>query len=297
MIRASRLVLITSGLLFGLTGLPTLKALDILYVTLLNNTVVKYDTSGTSLGVFANTQMSQPRGLVFDPTGNLYVANQLNNTISKYNSSGVYQSKITSNVSSPQGLAYYANNLYAANGNSTGISKFNASGGFVSTVASSVYQSHAEVFDNLGNLYISYGSQVDKYNSSGTYLSTITTGIDFPYGLATDSARNLYVANSNNNTITKYNSSGTLLSTISQNVNSPIGITLDSQGYLYVVNNGLVITKYSPAGAYLTTWNLGTSGSYITFQTVPEPGTWALGAIGAGILAMAARRRKARATA
>ena len=72
-----------------------LPAVDMLYVTLNNNTIVTYDTSSgnaatitASLTTFANSNLSSPKGLAFDTSGNLYVANSGNVTISKFDTSG-----------------------------------------------------------------------------------------------------------------------------------------------------------------------------------------------------------------
>ena len=66
-----------------------LPAADMLYVTLLNNTIVSYDTSSgnaatiaASVATFASTNLNSPYGLAFDSSGNLYAANYGNSTLS-----------------------------------------------------------------------------------------------------------------------------------------------------------------------------------------------------------------------
>ena len=167
-----------------------LPAVDMLYVTLTNNTIVTYDTTGNvgatiaaSKATFASTNLNGPRGLAFDTSGNLYAANTGGgtSTISKFNSSGVYQSNITSNLNRPFGLAFDSSgNLYAVN---TG----------------------------LGEPPGAAANTISKFNSSGGYVSNITTNLSNPYGLAFDSTGNLYAANYGNNTISKFDSSGTFL--------------------------------------------------------------------------------------
>jgi sugar lactone lactonase YvrE len=78
-----------------------------------NNSVEKYNSSGTDLGVFANSANSgqfTPWGLAFDSAGNLYVANSGNNTIEEFNSSGtdlgVFASSASSGLSMPVDLAF-----------------------------------------------------------------------------------------------------------------------------------------------------------------------------------------------
>ena len=76
---------------------PFAGAVDLLFVTLSDNTIVKYDTTGNvgatiqaTQAFFATSNLNNPQGLVFDISGNLYAANNGNNTISKYNSSGIF---------------------------------------------------------------------------------------------------------------------------------------------------------------------------------------------------------------
>ena len=121
-----------------------LPAVDMLYVTLDNNTIVSYETSSgnaatiaASVATFASTNLNRPYGLAFDSSGNLYAANNNNNTINKFNSSGAYVSSgsiPSTNLLNPLGLAFDSSgNLYAANlGNST-ISKFDSSGSFLTS--------------------------------------------------------------------------------------------------------------------------------------------------------------------
>ena len=118
-----------------------LPAVDILYVTMNNNTIVSFDTTGNngstiaaSVATFASTNLNSPNGLAFDALGNLYAANTNDNTISKFNSSGGYLSSISGNLNVPVGLAFdTSGNLYAANSNDKTISKFNSSGTFLTS--------------------------------------------------------------------------------------------------------------------------------------------------------------------
>ena len=174
-----------------------LPAVDILYVTMNNNTIVSFDTTGNngstiaaSVATFASTNLNSPNGLAFDALGNLYAANVGDNTISKFNSAGGYLSNITTNADAPYGLA----------------------------------------FDSSGNLYAASNTMptqsISKFNSSGAYISDITTSLDFPTGLAFDTSGNLYAANSNDKTISKFNSSGTFLTSWSTGTASPSFLTV-----------------------------------------------------------------------
>jgi DNA-binding beta-propeller fold protein YncE len=118
---------------------PFAGAVDLLFVTLSDNTIVKYDTTGNvgaaiqaTQATFVSSSLNNPQGLAFDSSGNLYASNSGDNTISKFDSAGLFKSSISSNLSSPQGLAFDSSgNLYAVNAGNDSISKFNSDGNFV----------------------------------------------------------------------------------------------------------------------------------------------------------------------
>ena len=97
MIRLSRLGQLALGLLVLFAGSASLPAVDLLYVTLSDNTVASYDTTGNngtvisaSKAIFTSTNISNPWGLSFNSSGNLYAANFNDNTVSMYNPAGTY---------------------------------------------------------------------------------------------------------------------------------------------------------------------------------------------------------------
>ena len=163
-------------------------AVDFMYVSLSNNTIVRYDVSlatsalvqaSGSVFVPAGQGLNNPYGLAFDTAGNLYAAN-FGNTITRYDSSGTRIG--TDFVPTGQGL-----------NNPVGLA-----------------------FDTAGNLYAANfnGNTITRYDSSGTRIGTdfVPTGqgLSSPGGLAIDSSGNLYAANIGNATISKYNSAGVL---------------------------------------------------------------------------------------
>ena len=305
-----RLSRIACSSLMLLAFAAPLPAVDMLYVTLSNNTIVSFDTTGNngstiaaSVATFASTNLNGPNGLAFDALGNLYAANVGDNTISKFNSAGGYLSNITTNADAPYGLAFDSSgNLYAASNTmpTQSISKFNSSGAYISDITTSLDFPTGLAFDTSGNLYAANvnGSTISKFNSSGGYLSSISGNLNNPFGLAFDSSGNLYAANTNDNTISKFNSSGGYLSSISGNLNVPVGLAFDTSGNLYAANsNDKTISKFNSSGTFLTSWSTGTaSPNFLTVHavSVPEPSTYALATIATGVIAYLARRRKAR---
>jgi sugar lactone lactonase YvrE len=286
---------------------PFARAVDLLYVTMGNHTIVTYDTTGnvgaTILATqvtFASTNLSSPQGLAFDLSGNLYAANNTGNTISKFDSAGLFKGSISSNLSGPRGLAFDSSgNLYAANVTGSTISKFDSADIFKSSISSNLSAPQGLAFDSSGNLYAANGTgnTISKFNSLGNFDTNITSNLSTPNGLAFDSSGNLYASNSGNNTISKFDSAGLFKGSISSNLNSPRGLAFDSLGNLYAVNAGNdSISKFNPDGNFVTSWLTTATPRSIAFKpvTVPEPSTYALAAIATGVMATIARRRKAR---
>ena len=109
--RLSRIACSSLMLLLALAA--PLPAVDMLYVTLSNNSIVTYDTTGNvgstisaSVATFANSNLSGPRGLAFDTSGNLYAANSDNRTISKFDSSGTFLTSWSTGILTPEYLAF-----------------------------------------------------------------------------------------------------------------------------------------------------------------------------------------------
>lgn len=257
----------TCGLfaLLAFTTLP-LPAADLLYATMSLGTVVTFDVSSGNATTIANSKtlfasgLNQPRGLAFDSSGNLFVANYGNNTVSKITPGGVVSTFVSGGMINPTGLAFdTAGNLYAASYSNT-VSKITP-GGVVSTFASGLVGPEGLTFDSSGNLYAAnaFSNSVSKISPGGTVSPFASGSMDHPYGVTLDTSNNLYVANVSNFTATKFDSSGNLLFTFSTGSDSPMFLV-------------------GPI-------------------TVPEPSTYALGAIAAGVMGAIARRRKTRQSA
>jgi len=300
-------VLLTT-FLFLLTTSSMVGAIDILYVALDNDTVVKYDSTGnngTTIAatktVFAiSTYLFLPSGLAFDSSGNLFVSN-LDNRIVKYNSAGVYQSQINSNLITPESLAFDSSGtLYATNsGIPYSVSKFNASGGFLGEITTNLQSPKGIAFNSTGDMYVSGNGvyEIKRFDAAGNYLGEFgnSSEVASTNGIAFDSSGYLYVASKGSNEIAIFNAANVYQRSISTNLNEPYGLAFDSSGNLYVSNKGnKTISKFDPTGNFLTSWSTGSSPYYMAFQPVPEPSTYALAAIATGVMAAVARRRKAR---
>jgi sugar lactone lactonase YvrE len=222
-------------------------------------------TSGGS-GTTTNT-LTGPRGLTFDSTGNLWVADGSNNRILEYlKGSGfttgqaaslvIGQTDFTSggsgtsasNFTSPRSLTFdSAGNLWIADQSNHRILEYLKGSGFTTGQAASLV---------IGQTDFTSGG-------SGTTASTL----NFPRGLTFDSAGNLWVAEASNNRILEYlkgsgfttgqaaslvigqtdfTSGGS--GTTANKLNGPLGLTFDSAGNLWVAeqNNNRILKFTAP---------------------------------------------------
>jgi sugar lactone lactonase YvrE len=223
-------------LLFACPALTSPAYAERLYVSLETaNQIVSYDLSLSSSAavvasrqIFASTNLYSPYGLAFDSAGNLYVAN----------TNGVSPSANT-------------------------ISKFDSSGNFMLSMSRPGWINPYDVaFDSNENLFVcadvsgTGGYAIVKFSKEGAFLgffgSNPNANIPGAGGLAFDSSDNLYVTSYDNTSFVKFNSSGSLVSTTSNGVSDPYDITF-AAGSLYVANSMAQVTKYTTAGALVST--------------------------------------------
>lgn len=149
---------------------------------------------------------------------------------------------------------------------------------------------------NVGN------KTIVKFDSSGYGSVWANSGLVDPYGLAFDGNGNLFVANNGNNTIEKFDSTGhgSLFADANAGLSWPMGLAFDDSGNLYVANTHFYpgvggdgyIEKFDSSGngTVFATGGMKWFG-FMTIQ-VPEPGTWALVALGAATLFGSRRLRR-----
>jgi sugar lactone lactonase YvrE len=201
-----------------------------------------------------NAGFTNPKGLVFDGNGHLYVADAGKNAIIVF--PVPYTSGLTylSNLNSPTGLAFdKAGNLYVSEAGSGDILKF-APDKTKTTFAAATGASAGLVFDNSGNLFSAdfSGGKIYKFSPDGATKTTFASGLNFPAGLAFDSAGNLFEADSESGAINKFAPDGTKTSFVS-GIGRPFGIVFDLSGSLIVADNANGATlRFSPTGAKST---------------------------------------------
>lgn len=201
-----------------------------------------------------NSGFTNPKGLVFDGNGHLYIADPGKGAIIvmtvPYTSGGTY----ISGLNSPTGVAFdKSGNLYVSEAGSGDILKF-APDQTKTTFAAATGASAGLVFDQNGNLFSAdfSGGNIYKFSPDGATKTTFASGLSFPAGLAFDSAGNLYEADSETGTINKFTPDGTKTS-FATDLGRPFGIAFDLNGNLIVADNANGATiRITPTGAKTT---------------------------------------------
>jgi len=218
-----------------------------------------YETNGTALlrfraaggtpGPFASG-FANPKGLVFDGNGHLYVADAGKNAIVVFTVPDGAGSIYLSDLNGPTGVALdTAGLLYVAEAGSGNILKFDANKN-KTTFASNTGASAGLAFDQSGNLFSAdfNGGKIYKFSPDGTTKTVFASGLSFPAGLAFDRSGNLFKADSESGKINKFAPDGTK-STFASGLGRPYGIALDASGNLIVADNDRGATlRFSPDG-------------------------------------------------
>src|SRR5579862_38442 len=179
------------------------------------NSVALYVAGQTNPLMTIQSGVLSPQALAFDPSGDLFVANQAGSVteyVPPYNQIPV---SITNGVNHPQSLAVDAHgDVFVANGN----------GSNTVTVYSPPY--------------------------GGSPTATIVSNVDDPVSLALDAAADLFVVNASANTVSEYAPPyQSAMAVISKGLNTPSSAALDLRGNLFVANLNSTpnsVVEYTP---------------------------------------------------
>jgi len=216
-------------------------------------------------GAATEAQLKSPKGVTFDSSGNLYIADYYNHRIRKVNTNGV--------ITTVAG---------------TGSSGYRGDGG--AATEAQLNSPKGVAFDSSGNLYIvDRGNYLIRKVDTNGDISTVAGGglgddggaateaeLKYPSGVAVDSSGNLYIVDTGNNRIRKVETNG-VISTVAgtgtsgysgdagaateAQLSSPSGVAVDSSGNLYIVDRGNNrIRKVDTKGVISTVAGGGSSG-------------------------------------
>ena len=197
--------------------------------------VLRFKATGGQPGTFVSG-FTNPKGLVFDGNGHLYVADPGKNAVIVFTLDGLGTTYLSS-LNGPTGLAIdTAGFLYVSESGSGNILKVDAEKN-KTTFASNTGASAGLAFDANGNLFSAdfNGGKIYKFTPDGT-KTTFASGLSFPAGLAFDNAGNLFVAESEAGTIVKFTPDGAGTDFVT-GFGRPYGIAFDLSGNLIVADN------------------------------------------------------------
>jgi sugar lactone lactonase YvrE len=162
-----------------------------------NTWIEEFDSFGNNPARFVNSTVSYPAGMVFDGSGNLYVAN--NNSIEVYNPAGQGSVFATTGTAVLEGLAFDATGNLWVSDEYNGLVEMRNTGGTLTTFASPGHNPYGLAFDKSGNLYVALAGNgtIVKYdtNANSSVVATNLGGGNYsPLGLVFDPAGNLYVS-------------------------------------------------------------------------------------------------------
>lgn len=198
-------------------------------------------------------------GVVADPSGNLYVADNSNRQIVEYTATGKTVD-ISTGGAAPEYMALdQAGNLYVTTTGATGVMKITPSG--TNTVIATAFTTPWGIaVDSNGNVFVADHATSVIYRLTpilaGSYVQTtfLKAGtLAYPVQLGMDAANNLYVADRGNNRIVVVSPTGAV-STPFPSVAAPSGVASDASGNVAITGNaGLTYEMKLDSSSYQTT--------------------------------------------
>ena len=187
--------------------------------------------SGMKYTVFA-TGLAGPRGLLFSPSGDLFVAEQSGGTIARITPDGGV-SRFAKGLSAPHDLAFDASGyLYVADTGANRVARISPEGS-VTTYIPGLNVPVDLAFHPNGELFVCelYAGTVTAYKSA-IKVKVVASALDKPHGLAFDGTGVTYINEWSGNRILKMDQKGRLQQVAV--VEDPVGIAIGKSGDLYV---------------------------------------------------------------
>ena len=227
--------------------------------TIAGNGAAAYSGDG---GLAIIAALNRPRGVAFDASGNMYIADELNHRIRRVTPGGV--------------ITTFAG---------TGTGGFSGDGGLA--VNAQLFQPEDVFVDGSGDVYIADSSnhRVRKITPGGIISTVAGTGtfgfngdniaagnaqLNRPTSLTVSASGDLYIADSSNHRIRKVAATNGIITTVagtgvqgysgdvgpatSATLRFPVGVALDSAGNLFIADaSNHVVRKVTPANAFIFT--------------------------------------------
>ena len=218
--------------------------------------VLRIRAAGGGTPITFASGLQNPKGLVFDGLGRLFVADAGRGMIMMYTLPDGSGSAYAQALDSPVAITFdAAGNLYVGEAGNGRILKFTPAGA-ESTFANDVGEPAGFAFATNGDLFVSdfSGGRIFRITPAGA-KSTFATGLDLPAGLAMDSAGNLFAANAGTGDIFKFTPDGAR-SEFADGLGRPYGLAFEDNGNLIVADNEEGATyRFTPAGVRSTVFS------------------------------------------
>jgi sugar lactone lactonase YvrE len=275
------------------------RAAPLVYVTnWKNGTISTVPTGGGTATTFA-TGLAHPEGIAIDPTGQIYVNNQLSGVIHKVSQTGVLTPFVTIPVTSHTSIGGMKSdatgNLYVSlqteTTNAGGIYKVTPSGG-IATYAFGLGNPQGLAFNSSGTLFIADINNGEVYQiAAGGGFVTPFAALPGCTDIAVNAAGEVFV--STNGSVERYSPAGVDLGQYGS-VPSASGLAFDSLGNLLVslstpTGGGTTVDAIAPGSRTVSTYATGFSGP-LFIATIPEPAT--IGLVACVFSCMLARSRR-----
>jgi len=219
----------------------------------MNYKIVMLGALALCLSLTANAQFNNPNGIIFDSSGNLWLANSGANQVLELDPvSGVVKNTITENLNGPTRLVFAFGKLYVTNISGNNVTVYNANTlAYESTITNgSISRPLALAVDAYGDVYIGDNStnNVIALNIANGLIETLTkdnTGYEFVApGVLTIHGTDIYAGfgpNVGKNEVASYNVGEFLtgdpapIKIYNDNVNTgPTAVAFDTEGYIYI---------------------------------------------------------------